>query len=235
MCACWKENGVSRRSLPFSHERNRNTNAMFLVSLLALYWINEQVGTIVFKTLWTPGEEGLGFILVPEAEDDDRHRQSWKAVVLFWEAETAQMEGLKQPLHGLVHKHTHSLSASLQCSVSAEGNYNLISRYFERHAVFTGRTVLSLSAQFLKYVYILVFILNQKGYNFEICDLSSFFSENPIALQYMLHTWEQYCSFLMLSLCCDVFYLIFICGVHYYWNSWSCIVQCYIVPLEYGL
>lgn len=51
---------------------------------------------------------------MPEAEDDDRHIQSWKAVVL-WEVATGWMEGLKQPLHGPDHKRINSLSATFQC------------------------------------------------------------------------------------------------------------------------
>lgn len=51
-------------ALPFSHERNRNTNAVWPYSLLTLYWINEYVIMIVFKSLWTPTETGVGFIWV---------------------------------------------------------------------------------------------------------------------------------------------------------------------------
>lgn len=143
----------------------------------------------------------------------------WKAV--FWEVGTGRMEGLKQSLHGLIHNHIHSLSASLLCFVSAEGDYNLLWRYFEQHIVFTDRSVLSFSAQFLKYAYILVFILksfNQKGCNFKICDLSLCF------LKILLPCSTYYA----------MIYFVFMCAVHYYWNSWSysVYVQCYIVPLE---
>lgn len=56
-----KKRESAEGALPFSHERN--TNAVWPYSLLTLYWINECVIMIVFKSLRTT-ETGVGFIWV---------------------------------------------------------------------------------------------------------------------------------------------------------------------------
>lgn len=71
-----KKRESAEGALPFSHERN--TNAVWPYSLLTLYWINECVIMIVFKSLRTT-ETGVGFECW--LKEDDGHRQGWKVVV----------------------------------------------------------------------------------------------------------------------------------------------------------